>query len=183
MLGVVRDPRLVSLYRYWRQQRGERPLPRRADIDPLELPGNTWPHIMVLDVLWTGDVPRFRYRRVGEVYWRASQREPTGKFVDEVVPEVAGYRDYVLDIYKETATRRLPLYSESSFLLADTDASMEIKRVSLPLSGDGAIVDMILAGHVIDCDRIDPDTASPLICGLRVGARVILDDAHCTIGI
>ncbi|MFI5266823.1 MAG: hypothetical protein ACHQ7M_05530, partial [Chloroflexota bacterium] len=74
--------------------------------DPLEIPGEIWPYTMLLDVVWTGTNPRFRYRRVGDVFWRNSGREPTGRFIDEVLPERAGYRDYVLGIYEEMARRR-----------------------------------------------------------------------------
>lgn len=87
-------------------------MPSRADIDPLDIPGEIWPHTMLLDVLWHDGLPRFRYRRVGNVVARALGQEPTGRFIDEVLPETAGYRAYILGIYREMATRRSALYRE-----------------------------------------------------------------------
>lgn len=151
-------------------------MPCRADIDPVEIPGDIWPHMMLLDVLWQGRVPRFRYRRVGEVFWRALGQEPTGRFVDEVLPETAGYRGYVVGIYEEMTVRRRAMYTENIFTLDGQAVPMLTKRVSLPLSRDGETVDMVLAGHVFEYGRLKREEAFALVTGLTEITRTVLDD-------
>jgi hypothetical protein len=68
--------------------------------------------MMLLDVVWQDGMPRFCYRRVGDVFWRALGTEPTGRFIDEVLPETAGYRDYVVGICVEMASRARPRQSQ-----------------------------------------------------------------------
>jgi hypothetical protein len=132
---------------------------------------------MLLDVLWRDGVPRFRYRRVGEIFWRALGREPTGQFVDEVLPETAGYRDYVNGVYAEMATCRRPMYTENIFALDGQTVPMLTKRVSLPLSDDGENVNMALAGHVFDYGRVlGREQAFSLVTDLREITRSQLND-------
>jgi hypothetical protein len=152
-------------------------MPRRSDIDPLEIPGDLWPHTMLLDVLWREGVPRFRYRRVGQIFWRALGQEPTGRFVDEVLPDTAGYRDYVNGVYAEMATCRRPMYTENIFTLDGQAVPMLTKRVSLPLSNDGETVNMAFAGHVFDCTGLlDREQAFSMVTDLREITRRPLDD-------
>jgi PAS domain-containing protein len=172
---VIADPRLETLYRYWMGKRHGRPMPSRADIDPVDIPTDIWPHTMVLDVLWQGGSPRFRYRRVGEVYWRALGQEPTGCFIDEVLPETAGYRAYVIGIYTEMAVRGRAMYTENIFALSGQAVPMLTKRVSLPLSHDGDTVDMALAGHVFEYGKLDRDRAFSLVTNLEEVTRRVLD--------
>jgi hypothetical protein len=169
-------PRLNVLYRYWSSQRKGRAMPARADIDPLEIPGEIWPHTMLLDVLWRDGLARFRYRRVGEVVARALGQEPTGRFIDEVLPETAGYRDYILGIHREMATRRCALYTENIFMLDGQAVPMLTRRVTLPLSTDGIAVDMALVGHVFEHDRLPRDDALSLVCDLKEITRRVLGD-------
>ena len=176
MPGVLLDEPLDGLYRHWLGKRRGRAMPCRADIDPLEIPGEIWPHTMLLDVLWAGDRPRFRYRRVGDVFWRGGGQEPTGKFIDEVLPERAGYRAYVLGIYEETATRRRPMFTENSFALEGCRTAMSTRRVTLPLSSDGARVNMVLSGHVFEHGKLAREQAFALICSLKELRRVVLEE-------
>jgi hypothetical protein len=165
---------LATLYRYWHGKLQGRDMPLRADIDPTEIPGAIWPHTMILEVVRQDGALRFRYRRVGEVFWRALGREPTGKFVDEVLPDTAGYRDYVVGIYREMVERRRPMYTENCFTLHGQSVPMWHKRVSLPLSGDGGSVGTILAGHVFEYPR-DDDHAFPQVNGLQEGIRAVIE--------
>ena len=176
MHGVLLDQRLESLYRHWLAKRRGRAMPGRADIDPLEIPPEIWPHTMLLDVVWEAERPRFRYRRVGEIFWRVSGREPTGLFIDEVLPETAGYRRYVTGIYEEVARRGLPIYSENSFTLEGRGTPMVTRRISLPLSTDGATVNMMLAGHVFEHGTLARDVAFSLVSELKELRRVVLEE-------
>jgi hypothetical protein len=171
--GVILDERLEKLYRHWRGKCGGRAMPSRADIDPLEIPGEIWPYTMLLDVVWQGARPRFRYRRVGEIFWRDGL-EPTGKYIEEAIPRRLGYRDYVIGIYEEMALTGKPLYTENSFVLEGRAEPMLVKRVSLPLSGDGTRVNMALAGHVFEHGDLPRDVAFSLVRELKELERIVL---------
>ena len=170
------DPRLEKLYRYWSSKRKGRRMPSRANIDPVEIPVDIWPHTMLLDVLWHDGVPRFRYRRAGAVFWRASGPEPTSRFIEEVLPETAGDRASVIDIYTQMATCQSALYSENIFALDGQVAPMVSQHMSLPLSTDGGTVDMALAGHVFEHNTLPRDRAFARVCCLHEVARVVLDN-------
>jgi hypothetical protein len=150
-------------------------MPARRDIDPLEIPGDIWPHTMLLDVLWGAKTPRFRYRRVGDVFWRSGGREPTGLFINDVLPETAGYRRYVIGIYEETVWRRRAMYTANSFTLEGRETDMSVKRISLPLSSDGETVNMVLAAHVFEHKNLTRDAAFALVVDLTERDRVVLD--------
>lgn len=173
---VITDARLETLYRYWLERRGARAMPRRADIDPVAIPAAIWPHVMILEVIREGVKIRFRYRRAGAVFWRADGAEPTGRFIEEVLPMTAGYLDYVVAIYTEMIEAGRPMYSENFFTRDGQSVPMRTRRVSLPLSNDGAVVDTILAGHVFEYPR-ERDPAFPAVDGLREVVRVYLDEA------
>ena len=172
---VVGDTRLETLYRYWLGRRGARTMPRRADIDPVAIPAAIWPHVMILEVVRDGAKIRFRYRRAGGVFWRTGGAEPTGRFIEDVLPTTAGYLDYVVAIYAEMTECGRPIYSENYFTRDGQSVPMRTRRVSLPLSNDGVVVDTILAGHVFEYLR-ERDPAFPAIGGLREAVRVYLDE-------
>ena len=175
-VDIIDDPQLRSIYQHWAGSRGEKSMPARRDIDPLKIPARAWPNTMLLDVVRDGGRVRFRYRRVGDVFWRYAGAQPCGHFVDEILPETAGYQRYVIAIYEEIVERRRPLYTENRFALHGHAAPILAKRIMLPLSNGDRHVDMILAGHMFDYGAMRAEEAFPLIFGLEPGKRVIIDD-------
>jgi hypothetical protein len=135
------------LLAYWRSKRKGRAMPRRADIDPTELPGRLWPHLMLLDVVRKGGRTRFRYRLVGSVFEEAFGRDPTGEYQDEVIPKSAIYRDYIIEIFNEVLERKRPQYTENIFVLPGQSVPTTTKRLILPLSDDGTTVNMTLNAY------------------------------------
>ena len=174
-VGTIGDPRLWLLYHYWRGKQGGRALPSPGDIDLAELPKAVQPNAMLLDVVVDRGRVRFRYSRVGAVFWRATGKEPAGQYVDTALPETAGYRSYVVGIYEEMASRRRPMYTENLFILQHGHSDpMATKRVSLPLSRDGETVDAVLAGHVFDYGG-GSDDAFALVTSLEERVRTFLE--------
>ncbi len=145
---TVQRPRLRRLLDYWHAQRGERRLPARGDLDPLDFPwllGN----ISLAEVLResTGNL-RFRLRLVGT---RAVERfgyDPTGRFIDEL-PE-PDYRDRLRIKFNELVRRGVPLVEQLDMVIDERRHDYEILR--LPLASDGETVDMIL----LAADFFDP---------------------------
>ena len=140
---VIHDEKLRALFDYWQRKRGDREMPARGDIDPVEIPP-LLPILGLVDVLDGG--ARFRYRLMGTELVQIDGRDYTGRFLDEVLPE-GDYADYVIGLFRETATERRPLYSESDFV-GDRRVERKVRRLLMPLSDDGQVVDMIFGGQV-----------------------------------
>lgn len=174
MSDAIGDPGLEFLYRYWCGKKAGDRLPRRADIDPTEIPGRLWPSLMLLDVVGEGDEVRFRYRLVGTAFTHAFGRDPTNEFVDEALPARSGYRDFIVQLYREMITLRKPIYSENLFALDGQPGPMVTKRLSLPLSSDGETVDMALAAHLYEYARRPREGYLSLNTGLQEIKRVVL---------
>jgi hypothetical protein len=175
VFASIDDPRLSQLYLYWQSRKRGKPMPAPENIDLAGLPSSVQPNLMLLEVVRDAARTRFRYTKVGKVFWRAGGSEPIGKFVDDVLPMTAGYRDYVVGIYEEMAACGRPMYTENLFILQHGHSDpMATKRVSLPLSRDGARVDQVLAGHVFDYGAGGGDSFA-LVTGLSEVARAFLE--------
>lgn len=150
-------------------------MPPPAAISLADLPPPVRPNTMLLEIVAAGGQRRFRYTSVGSVFWRTSGKEPIGQFIDEALPATAGYREYVLGIYEEMARTRRPMYTENRFILRHGQSDpMATKRVSLPLSGDGAAVSAVLAAHVFDYGASGPD-AFALVTAIEEVVRTFLE--------
>jgi hypothetical protein len=140
----------LLLLGYWRGKRSGRLMPRRADIDPTELPGRLWPRLMLIDVLRDGDRNRLRYRLLGGDVIRALGRDPTGEYLDEAISPKAVYRDYIIKIPYDVVERRRPLYTVNILTLPGQTLPMTTKRLTLPLSNDGTSVNMLMSAHIYE---------------------------------
>ncbi len=141
--AAIADARLRALFGYWREKRGPGARPARADLDPLEIP-TLLPIVGLIDVLDGG--ARFRYRLMGTEIVDMDGHDPTGRFLDEVLPD-SGYADYLIGLLREVTRERRPLYGESDFRGQDR-IQRRVRRLFMPLSGDGRAVDMIFGGQV-----------------------------------
>ncbi len=146
---TVQRPRLRRLLDYWHAQRGERRLPSRGDLDPLDFPwllGN----ISLADVLRdTAGNLRFRLRLVGTLAVERFGYDPSGRFIDDL-PE-PDYRDRLRIKYHEVIRRGVPLVEQLDMMIDERSHVYEILR--LPLASDGETIDMIL----LAADFFDPN--------------------------
>ena len=79
---ILSDARLQEGLDYWCRKASGKSMPRRADIDPIDIP-KLLPHVMLVDVLPSG---RYRYRLIGTENAEAHGVNATGRFLDEVLP-------------------------------------------------------------------------------------------------
>ena len=136
----ISEPRILELYAYWQRMAAGRPMPSRKDFDPAAIP-RLLPHLMLVDVLPS---ERYRYRLIGTENVLEHGVDATGRHVDEVVPG-PDYKKHVLALYGECVRERRPVYSESEFLSpVGFKAQRHLKVLFLPLSEDGATVNMVL---------------------------------------
>jgi hypothetical protein len=138
LLAMIQDDRLRRLYRYWDERRGSRRFPARKDIDPIEF-AYVLGYIMLIDV--AHDPLRFRFRLYGSALLDRHQAiDMTGKDLDEHPrPE---FRAYLRAEWEDTVVRAAPTHGFFDRLIDDELRKFEVLR--LPLSSDGAVIDMLL---------------------------------------
>ncbi|GAB2176020.1 PAS domain-containing protein [Dongia sp. agr-C8] len=129
---------LEPLFRYWDRKRGDRRMPRRADIDPAELVGYL-PALMIVDVV--ADERRFVYRLVGTREVQARGRDPTGRPVGEAF--LGASREAVLANYSRVQLSGQP-HVDLKTVITNRDRLDNSHVIFLPLSEDGQSVSQIL---------------------------------------
>lgn len=142
--GYADDPVLSAVLAYWRRKRGRRPLPRRADLDPTEIP-KLLPHLQLVEVRDGGQ--RFRYRLAGTALVAAFGQEYTGKYLDALFTgeRLAAARH----VYGTVCRERRPVFLRNSYG-TNRDMRMLANRLYLPLSDDGHTVNVILGALTFD---------------------------------
>jgi len=140
----IKHPKLQQLYDYWSVKRGERKMPSRADIDPLDMTfvmGN----VILVDVI-AGTPLGFRIRLHGTNLVERAHYELTGKMLDEL-PQVE-FRDLTRQSFTKVANSGKPLCVLNDRVLDDQPRRYE--TIILPLSVDDARVEMLLCGMIYD---------------------------------
>jgi hypothetical protein len=123
---------------YWEGKRRGRPMPSRADIDPVEIK-RFLPGIILIDVV--DDARRYVYRLVGTREVAMRGKDPTGKSMIEGF--FAPNLDAALAIPDRVVATRAPLFIHRAFTAPDGRIGDE-DLIMLPLSADGEQVTMIL---------------------------------------
>lgn len=142
MPGILQgEPLLSAVYEFCATRCGGRAMPRRADIDPVELPRFALPYLMLLDVFDGG--ARFRWRLIGTEVVNRFGRDATGRFGDEVLS--GEYLAFLTSLVTHVCRCRAPVYSHSLFRW-DGARTLATSRLFVPL-GDDAGVTQILGAH------------------------------------
>ncbi|WP_395016485.1 PAS domain-containing protein [Dongia sp.] len=131
-------PGLDPLFRYWDRKRGDRRMPRRADVDPAELVGFL-PSLMIVDIV--ADDRRYVYRLVGTREVQARGRDPTGRAVGEAF--LGASREGVLANYSRVQLTGAP-HVDLKTVVTNRDRLDNSHVIFLPLSEDGETVSQIL---------------------------------------
>jgi hypothetical protein len=133
-------PQLVQLFDYWDGKRAGRRWPTRGDVDPLEMRfalGN----IDLVEI--TYDPLVFRFRLSGSNIDRDEGFNMQGKTLDEYpLPQ---HREMVRRTYLRALDAGVPDYEELERF--DEGRTVHYGRLILPLSDDGARIDMFLMGR------------------------------------
>jgi hypothetical protein len=144
---TIRDARLLGLFFYWHGKCQGRVMPARRDIDPIEM--RRWLGNLLL-VDFPPDPMQYRIRLDGVnlVQFYSNSRE--GKGVEALTSEEE--RRIVLPQYMTVLEKKQPAYYESEFVTSEGIVTSQ-RKLLLPLSEDGARVNMVLGG--IYFDRVD----------------------------
>ena len=131
----LRSRVLRQLLQYWDEKRGDRRAPSRDDIDPAEMI-EALPNVFLIDVL--AEPRRYRVRLMGTLLGEWCGRDHTGRYVDEITDQaVATLHELV------TTWRPWRLLTE---LGRSSGGTRPYELLALPLSRDGATVNMVLGG-------------------------------------
>jgi hypothetical protein len=134
------DPDLVRFYELWTALRGNRAMPSRKDLDPLQIGTEFLPNLMLIDVL--REPRRYRYRLIGTHVVTASGEDRTGRMFENV-----GFfkvHPVVVEQYERVVDTGQPLHSLEPFMNFRSGSTYEVDRLLLPLSSDGRTVDMLV---------------------------------------
>lgn len=128
---------LKDFARYWLSRRNGRSMPRKADIDPIDIP---WalPRIFMIA---RGPNGRFVYHLVGGETDRMLGGHTKGKTADQVFE--ASYARFTEERWERAARERLICFNGSFHVTVDNLPRLA-RRVLLPVSEDGAGVDFLL---------------------------------------
>ena len=129
----------IALYNYWLAISGNRTMPARADIDPVEMPKQLLPGICIVDVV--ADERRYVYRLVGTGEVEVRGNDPTGKSVHEGF--FGPSAENALGCYDKVAVTRAPLLDPTPFVALNGKWITD-ETLFLPLSDDGVTVNKIL---------------------------------------
>jgi hypothetical protein len=130
--------RVRTIYRYWDSKRQGRLMPRRADLDPLEIP-RFLPDICLVDVV--PDKRRYVYRLIGTNEANARGRDPTGLPVGEAYFGTSAQSVFLN--YEAVVRTRAPRVDREPSITKD-DRFIQHETIFLPLSDDGETVNMVL---------------------------------------
>ena len=137
-LDAPADPELVALVALWRNKCGERTMPSRADFDPAEF-ARLLPNIFLIDVEAGG---AFRTRLTGEEVVQFLGRNPKGKPpMESFAGEGSAAFEQILELVVKS---RAPIFRAGRAYWSPTRSYKNFEACILPLSADGATVNMIL---------------------------------------
>jgi hypothetical protein len=132
-------------YEYWVSVAPPDRLPGRQHIRPEDL-------VPVLPLLWMVDVSRnplrFRYRLAGTHVEGSVKRKLTGRWLDEVQPEVVS-NPIAYDRYRFVAETGRPTWRHGSIYWQRDPTQRSIENCLVPLAADGVTVDKIFAVSVV----------------------------------
>ena len=122
---------------YWTEKRGTRIAPSRAELDPLDYP-KLWADIVIYKV--HSDPLDYEVTRVGTNLVEAWGKDYTGCFFDDIF--LGPTKERVRAAYDEAVRTGIPTTEELDASWIDKEY-VRYKRLLLPLSEDGKIIDRL----------------------------------------
>jgi hypothetical protein len=138
-IAVLSDPTVATIFAYWDSKRGARRMPRRADLDPVDLRGLV-NNVALYDVVEPG--ARYRVRLVGSDIVAFDGRNTIGEWVGAgKPPEIVAQMNSMLT---SIVTGRAPRFRAGLAYWSGDKAYRRFESCFLPLSPDDNAVTMIL---------------------------------------
>ena len=125
-------------FAYWDRIRGDRRMPRFADIDAVDIP-KLLPHAVILDV--ESNPLDFRYRLIGEHVGKFGRKGLKGRSFREFDEKKPG--NTIFDTLATVVYGKLPRFGRSDYAGENPKMRM-FQEILLPLSDDGENVNRVL---------------------------------------
>lgn len=125
-------------FRYWCEIRGNRELPRRADLDPIDIP-KLLTSVTLIDVSY--EPFDFRYRLLGGDIVR-DQDVRVGESVRNLPTEYG--RDIICERYRRSVVERRPVL-QTYEAVTRRGQTVRIEALTCPLSDDARVVNMLVS--------------------------------------
>jgi len=127
--------RVRGLYDYWQRARGDRLMPRRADIDPIEI-WSLLPYVHMSE--WREDPRDVHYRIAGTEIVATAGHEYRGRSLSQVLGDPNDLEES-LSLYVRVVATRVPIFGRTE------DSSVRLgvdffEWILCPLSEDGKTV-------------------------------------------
>jgi hypothetical protein len=134
----VSPPILRPVLEYWDRKRGMRVMPRRGDIEPLELK----PYLRHLFLIEPLPGEEFRYRLIGSEITERHGCNSTGKRIREIYADIPAIAHWFTTMLLAVTTRQRPVLATGTLSAIGKDHVLS-EALHLPLSDDGVTVTMI----------------------------------------
>ncbi len=135
----IESAAIRALFNYWRSKCPEGGIPRRADIDPVEIP-RLMPNLLIVNIEY--EPFRVKYRLVGTRIVEMTGFEFTGKYLDEIALE--DFEGPFQECYQTACETKSPIITRIKWRLSP-DIVAEYDVCFLPLSDDGETANMALS--------------------------------------
>lgn len=122
---------------YWMKLRGDRSMPARSDIDPLDI-RDILPHVLLLDV--AHDPLDFRYRLIGTKVVSHLNNNHSGKWMSEIPHQKPP--SVIWSSCAAVVTEKLPMTTEIPYMGRNKDFAVG-EDIVMPLSNDDDLVNML----------------------------------------
>lgn len=139
------DPDFAALFEYWCRQAPPGRLPGRQHLDPIDMPRDVLPRVVLFDVLPSTEGPLFRVRLAGTKVVQMLGREPRGAMLHQLGLAEA---DSLASALKAAVTSGAPVIYSAPVILPSR-RHLWARRLGLPLARDGVTVDMVLGTYVL----------------------------------
>lgn len=153
--------KIRRMFEYWDARRGDKPMPARQDIDPVGMPRDLLPCILLTEVLT--EPPWLRYRLVGTAQAALRGRDATGQPVEGnyMGAHLGIPADETMLNYRIVIEKRTIVYTYNPIVGARPDGSSMRQKplhanssILMPLSSDGNTVDMVFCFTDLDKDGL-----------------------------
>ena len=126
-------------------------LPSRADLEPHDLGAKALPHVILVDII--DDAADLRFRLMGTAHVEFNRRDLSHQFFSQVYPSGSPVLAYLKGLYRDMIASRRPLWTLNEFIPPTREFPVRMGRLMLPLSTDGATIDLCVGVQKIDAPQ------------------------------
>lgn len=149
--AMLEVPEHRELFAYWRSKARPGRLPARKDIDPIDIP-KLLPWLSLVEVDWSGEAPRFRFRVVGTSVAERFGRDATGLWFEDAYDDPKIY-EAQMAIFTQVATTRQPSLTRPVPPIPDREF-ITCRRLIVPMTGDDDRVSQMISLLNFDDERL-----------------------------